>query len=174
MGLENPRDLFVHELSDILSAEHIILKMLPELEKEALHPDVKAAFKEHRVETEGQIKRLEEVFKLLGVGPEETTCHAAEGLKQEHEALHEEQPSPQILEMGNLGGAAKTEHYEIASYTLVTQMARDLGERNVVALLKENLDEEKAMAKRVEGLAKELGKEAKAAAKEAEKAAKAA
>ena len=86
MGLENPRELFVHELSDIMSAEHIILKMLPELEKEALHPDVKAAFKEHRAETEGQIKRLDEVFKLLGETPEQTTCHAAVGLKQEHEA----------------------------------------------------------------------------------------
>ena len=171
MGLENPRELFVHELSDIMSAEKIILKMLPELENEALHPDVKTAFKEHRAETEGQIKRLDEVFKLLGEAPEETTCHAAEGLKQEHEALHEEQPTPEILEMGNLGGAAKTEHYEIASYTLVTQMARDLGEREVVALLKENLDEEKAMAKRVEALSKELGKEAKAATKEAGKAA---
>lgn len=174
MGLENPRELFVHELSDIVSAEHIILKMLPELEKEARHPDVKAAFKEHLAETEGQIKRLHEVFKILGEEPEETTCHAAEGLKQEHEALHEEQPTPEILEMGNLGGAAKTEHYEIASYTLVAQMARDLGEREVVALLKENLDQEKAMAKRVEALTKQLGKEAKAAAKEAEKAAKAA
>jgi ferritin-like metal-binding protein YciE len=170
MGLENPRELFVHELSDIVSAEHIILKMLPELEKEALHPDVKAAFKEHRSETEGQIKRLEEVFRLLGETPEVTTCHAAEGLKQEHESLHEEQPTPKILEMGNLGGAAKTEHYEIASYTLVTQMARDLGERDVAALLKESLDEEKAMSKRVEALAKELGKEAK----DAQKATKAA
>ena len=170
MGLETPRELFVHELSDIMSAEHIILKMLPELEQEALHPDIKKAFKEHRIETEGQIKRLDKVFKLLGESPEETTCHAAEGLKQEHEALHEEQPTPEILEMGNLGGAAKTEHYEIASYTLVTQMARDLGERDVAALLKESLDEEKAMGKRVEALAKELGKEAK----DAQKATKAA
>ena len=174
MGLKNPRKLFVHELSDIMSAEQIILKMLPELEKEALHPDVKAAFKEHRAETEGQIKRPEDVFNLLGEKPEETTCHAAEGLKQEHEALHEEQPTPEVLQMGNLGGAAKTELYEIAIYTLVAQMARDLGERDVAALLKESLDEEKAMAKRIEALAKELGKEAKAAAKEAEKAVKAA
>ena len=170
MPLETPRELFVHELADIVSAEHIILKLLPELEREAQHPEVKAAFKEHRAETEGQIKRLEEVFKLLGETPEETTCHAAEGLQEEHEALHEEQPSPEVLEMGNLGGAIKTEHYEIASYTLVAQMARDLGERDVAALLKESLDEEQEMAKRVTALAKELGKEAKQAAKEVEKA----
>lgn len=171
MPLETPRELFVHELSDILSAEHIILKLLPELAREARHPEVKTAFTEHRAETEGQITRLDEVFALLGEQPEKTTCHAAEGLKKEHEALHEEQPSPAVLELGNLGGAAKTEHYEIASYTLAVQMARDLGERDVAALLKESLDEEQAMAKRVTALAKDVGKDAKAAAKAAEQAA---
>lgn len=165
MSMTSPRELFVHELSDTMSAEQIILKMLPELQKEALHPEVKAAFKEHEAETKQQIKNLEQVFKQLGEEPEETTCHAAEGLKKEHEALHEEEPTPEVLEMGNLGGAAKTEHYEIASYTLLVQLAKDLGEREAADLLKENLDQEKAMSKRVEALTKELGKAAKQAAK---------
>ncbi len=42
-------------------------------------------------------------------------------------------------------------------------MAKDLGERDVAALLKQNLDQEKAMAKRVEALAKMVGKQAKQA-----------
>jgi ferritin-like metal-binding protein YciE len=161
MSLSTPQELFVHELADAMSAEQIILKMLPELAKEAQHPEVKKAIQEHEQETRQQVKNLEQVFKQLGEEPEPTTCHAAEGLKKEHEALHEEQPSPEILEMANLAGAAKTEHYEIATYTALVQMARDLGEREVVTLLKENLDQEKAMAKRVEALAKELGKAAK-------------
>ena len=169
MPLESPRDLFVHELGDTMSAEHIILGMLPELQDEAQHPEVKRAFTEHERETRQQIRNLEAVFAAIGERPEETTCHAAEGLKKEHEALQEEEPSPPVLEMGNLGGAAKTEHYEIASYTALVQMARYLGEREAVRLLKENLDQEKAMAKRVEALAKQLGKEAKAEAKAAER-----
>lgn len=164
MAMSTPRELFVHELSDAMSAEHIILKMLPELQKEAQHPELKAAFKEHQQETRQQIKNLEQVFKQLGEKPEETTCQAAEGLKQEHEALHEEEPTPEVLEMGNLAGAAKTEHYEIATYTALQQMARDLGEGDIAKLLGENLAQEKAMSKRIEGFAKQLGKEAKAAA----------
>ena len=167
MPLTTPRELFVHELSDAMSAEQIILKLLPELEQEARHPEVKQAFKEHQQETRDQVKNLEQVFAQLGAEPEATTCHAAEGLKREHEALHEEEPSPEVLEMGNLGGAAKTEHYEIATYTALVQMARDLGERDAVRLLKENLAQEKAMARRVETLAKQLGQEAKAEAKTA-------
>lgn len=165
MTLATPRELFVHELSDTLSAEHIVLKMLGELISEADHKDVKAAFKHHQSETRHQITNVEKVFKALGEEPEETTCHAAEGLKKEHDALKEEQPSPDVLQMGNLGGAAKTEHYEIASYTLLVQMAKDLGETEAAGLLKENLDQEKEMARTVESLARELGKDVKAQVK---------
>lgn len=170
MPLQTPRDLFLHEMSDTMSAEHIIVRMLPDLAQEAQNSEASKAFNEHEHETRQQIKNLEQAFKQLGEEPEATTCHAAEGLKKEHEALKEEKPSPDVLEMGNIAGAAKTEHYEIASYTGLVQMAKDLGERDVANLLQENLDQEKAMAKRVEVIAKELGKEAKAKMKEEEKA----
>ncbi len=170
--MDTPRELFLHELSDTLSAEHIFLKLAPELRREAQHAELKTALQEHEAETKGQIRRLEEVFKVLGEKPEETTCHAAEGLRQEHEALHEESPAPDVLEIGNVLGMAKSEHYEIASYTGLVQMARDLGEREVADLLKQTLDEEQAMAKRVVTLSKDLGKEVKAEIKEQEREAK--
>ncbi|MDQ3656998.1 MAG: ferritin-like domain-containing protein [Chloroflexota bacterium] len=170
MPLQTPRDLFVHELSDTLSAEHIVLKMLGDLQSESRNDDVKAAYKHHQQETEAQVRNLDKVFAQLGEKPEQTTCFAAEGLKKEHAALKEEGPSPMVQEMGNLGGAAKTEHYEIASYTTLVQMARDLGEKEAVELLNENLAQEKEMARTVESLAKQLGKEAKAQTKEMETA----
>jgi ferritin-like metal-binding protein YciE len=153
----------------MMSAENIVLKMLPELAKEAKHPDIKAAFKDHEQETKEQIKRLQAAFKELGEKPEETTCYGTEGFKKEHEALHEEKPAPDVLEMGNILGAAKTEHYEIARYTGLAQLAKDLGETAVADLLKENLVEEEAMAKKLTAFAKELGKEAKQAEKAAAK-----
>lgn len=168
MSLNTPRDLFIHELSDSMSAEHIVLKMLGELEQETQNSDVRKAIVHHQKETEQQIENLQKVFELLGEKPEETTCHAAEGLKKEHDSLKEENPPELVLELGNLAGAAKTEHYEIASYTALIQMARDLGEKEVADLLKENLDQEKEMEKNVRALAREMGKEAKAQMKDAE------
>ncbi len=162
MPLTSPRDLFVHELADLISAEQIILTLLPEFQREAQDREAKAAFTAHEAETKTHLKRLNDAFKELGEAPEETTCHAAEGLRAEHQALHEEKPSPEVLELGNLVGAAKTEHYEIASYSALVQLAKNLGERNVARLLQETLDEEKAMAKQVEVLAKALGKAAQA------------
>ena len=166
MPINTPRELFVHELSDAMSAEQQILKMLPELQKEARNSDLKQALKEHEEETRQQVKNLEAVFKQIGEKPEETTCFGVKGLADEHKALHEEQPSPAMLELANVSGAAKTEHYEMVMYTGLVQMAKDLGERESAQLLQENLDQEKAMAKRVEQISKELGKEAKAAEKE--------
>lgn len=168
--METPRELFLHELSDALSAEHIIARTLTEVTREAQHKDLQTAFRQHGAESKEHVQRLEEAFRLLGEKPEKTTCHAAEGLRQEHEALHEENPSPEVLEMGNLLGAAKTEHYEIATYTGLVQIAKDLGEREVADLLKQNLDEETAMAKRVVDFTKVVGKEAKQELREQEKA----
>ncbi len=171
--MNTPRELFLHELSDMLSAEHIIAGTLGELTSETQHDEIKAAFKEHGTQSKEHIKRLQQAFKAMGEKPEDTTCHAAAGLRQEHEALHEEDPSPEVLEMGNLLGAAKSEHYEIASYTGLVQIARDLGEREVADLLKQNLDEEQAMAKKIVDFTKMTGKEAKQAIREQEKAEKA-
>ena len=166
MPMTTPRDLFIHELSDAMNAEQQILEMLPELQKEALIPEVKQALKEHEQETRQQVKNLEAVFKGLGEKPEETTCFGVKGLADEHKALHEEPPAPELLELANLSGAAKTEHYEMVMYSGLIQMAKDLGERDAAELLQANLDQEKAMAKRVEALAKDAGKQAKAMQRE--------
>ena len=163
------RQLFVHELSDAMSAEQQILKMLPELRKEALNPELTQALKEHEQETKEQIKNLEEVFKQLGEKPEETTCFGVKGLADEHQAIHDEDPSPEMLEMANISGAEKTEHYEMVMYTGLIQMAKELGERDAAQLLQENLDQEKAMAKRVEALSKALSKQAKSREAEQER-----
>src|SRR5215210_6336083 len=105
MPLTTPRELFIHELSDALSAEQQILKMLPELQKEALNHELQEALKTHEEETQQQVRNIQEVFRQLGETPEATTCYAVQGLAEEHKALHKEQPSPEILEIANLGHA---------------------------------------------------------------------
>ena len=174
MSIAKPRDLFIHELSDAISAEQQILKMLPELQKEALNPELKQAFTEHETETKGHVANLTAVFKQLGEKPESTTCYGIKGLADEHKALHEEQPSPEMLELANASGAEKTEHYEMVMYTGLIQMAKDLGEKACAELLQENLEQEKAMAKRVAAMSKELGKQARAAQKQEASTARAA
>lgn len=167
MSLETPRDLFIHELSDSMSAEHIVLRVLGEMEEETENASARKAISDHHTETEQHIRNLEKVFELLGETPEETICHAAVGLQEEHDALKKEQPKGNVKELGLLAGANKTEHYEIASYLSLRQMAQDLGETEIADLLNENLQQEKEMARAVQSIAAEIGKKAKAEMKEA-------
>jgi ferritin-like metal-binding protein YciE len=157
MPLTMPRELFLHALADAMSAEQQILQWLPELQQEALNDELREALQIHEIETRRQIENIQMVFQQLGETPEATTCYGIKGIAEEHKAIHELDPAPDILQLANLDGAAKTEHYEIAMYTGLVQMAKDLGESETADLLQENLDQEKEMAVRVEMLARELG-----------------
>jgi ferritin-like metal-binding protein YciE len=169
VSIGSKRELFVHELSDAVSAEQQILKKLPALQKEALNPELKQVLNEHEQETKQQIKNLDAVFKQFGEKPEETTCFGVKGLADERQAFLEEDPSLEMLEMANVSGAEKTEHYEMVMYTGLVQMAKNVGERDAAQLLQENLEQEKAMAKRIEVLSKELGQQARSQEAEQEK-----
>jgi ferritin-like metal-binding protein YciE len=160
MSMTTPRDLFIHELSDAMSAEQQILKMLPQIQEESRRPAFKQALQQHEQETQQQVQNIQNVFQQLGAKPLATTCFAVQGIAEEHKAIRKEKPSPEILELANLDGTAKTEHYEMAMYGGLVQMATDLGESQAARLLQQNLDQEREMAKRVELLARDLGKQA--------------
>src|ERR1041384_19883 len=100
------KDLLKHELGDLLYAEQLILKMLGTLTKEVKNPEVLARVQEHIGETEEQIQRLRRAFELVGEKPKAETCHAAVGLKAEHDSFKkEESPSKQLLEAFDLGSS---------------------------------------------------------------------
>ena len=80
MKIENLQKLFVDELKDVYDAEHQILEALPKMSEAATSPKLKRAFTEHRQETQGQVRRLEQVFRGLGKEPERKTCEGTKGL----------------------------------------------------------------------------------------------
>jgi ferritin-like metal-binding protein YciE len=159
MPVQNAQELFVHELSDMYDAEQRIAQMLPELAKEAQDTEFKDALQQHLQETQQQIRNLEQVFQLIGQQPQRQTCFAVQGIKQEHDSFVKEKPSAEILQMFDLGGSAKTEHYEIASYEGLIEQCNEMGQKQCADLLKQNLQQEQAMAKRVDALSKRLGKQ---------------
>ncbi len=159
MTMQTARDLFVHEMGDMFDAEQRILQMLPLMAKECNNAQVKSAFEQHEQETRQQINNLEECFRILGVKPEKASCMAIAGLKQEHDSFLKEKPSAELLTMFDLGGAEKTEYYEMASYKGLIEKANLMGQKQCVQLLQQNLSQEEAMAKRVAALSKELGQQ---------------
>lgn len=149
-------DLLVHELQDIYHAEGQILKALPKMTKAANHPDLKDAFEEHRLQTEGQIRRLEQAFKLLGVPAKGKKCEGMAGLLEEGQKLMAEDAEPPVMDAALIGAAQKVEHYEIASYGCVCTYAEMLGYDQVHELLGQNLDEEETTDQKLTALAESV------------------
>ncbi len=159
MAMHTPKDLFIHELSDIFDAEQKLSKILTTLAQQSNHDEVKEAFEQHESETLQQISNLEQCFHALGVAPQTSPCQAVAGMKAEHDSFMKEKPSADILTLYNLSAGAKSEHYEIASYKGLIEQANLLGQTQCVHLLEQNLRQEEAMAEKVAQLSHTIGLE---------------
>jgi ferritin-like metal-binding protein YciE len=156
MSMDSLKDLYIDELKDLYNAENQLLKALPKMAKKASSPDLKAAFEEHLGQTEGQVNRLEKIFKALGEKPTGKTCKAMKGLVEEGKEIIEEDGEDAVLDAALIGAAQKVEHYEIAGYGTARSIASLLGEEDAMELLQETLDEEGATDKKLTALAESL------------------
>lgn len=138
------KELFVDELKDIYWAEKHLTKALPKMSKGSTSEELANAFQEHLTVTEEQIKRIEQVFELLEMPARAKKCEAMDGLVKEAQSLMEDLPKGTIVrDAGLIIAAQKVEHYEIAAYGSLVQLAKTMGENEIANLLQETLDEEK-------------------------------
>lgn len=154
--METGHELFVHELTDMLDAEQQLVGALGELAGDSSRPDLKKAFEQHREETEGQVERLQQCFELLGEQAEQTECKGIRGLIAEKKAFAEEDPSPDLVDVFNVGAGIKAESYEICAYESLIDMAKKMKHTKVAQLLNQNLKEEKAALKKMEGFSEKV------------------
>jgi ferritin-like metal-binding protein YciE len=153
--INDARKLFVHQVGEALNMERTVLTMLKKNEEAAQEPELKRLFGHHRDETEGQIRNLEQAFNALGEKPAGHVCHGMEGMKKEGQDLVDK-VAPELLDGAIAGGATHVEHYEIATYRGLITQADAMGEGEVVALLRENLEQEQHTLEEVERLGQRL------------------
>ncbi len=136
-------NLFMNELADMYDAERRIIKALPKMAKAATCPDLKKAFQSHLKETQGQVKKLEQVFISLGMKARGKTCEATVGLLEEGDEIAAEFKGSPAINAALISAAQKVEHYEIASYGCLHAWAELLGNKEAARLLEQILEEEK-------------------------------
>ena len=146
-------DLFVHTLRDIYYAEKRIEKSLPDMVDKATNPMLKKGFAKHLEETKGHIARLEEVFELHDQKPKTVTCSAIDGILEEADEVAGEVDDKQVLDAALIAAGQAVEHYEITRYGTLIEWAKQLGRDDCAAILKKNLDEEKATDRKLTELA---------------------
>jgi ferritin-like metal-binding protein YciE len=147
------KDLLIEELQDTYSAETQIADALPKMADAASSPQLKQAFQTHLQETQGQIQRLEQIFKTLQADPGGNTCEAAQGLIEEADDIIAEGHPAEVLDVALVMAAQKIEHYEIASYGSLRTLAETCGMQDVARLLEQTLEEEKATDQKLNQLA---------------------
>lgn len=147
-------ELFIEQLKDMYGAEQQIIDSLPKLIKLASLPDLKDALNNHLKETKGQVEKLETVFSILNITPQEVTCKAMKGLLGEADEVVKKFTKSPTLDAAIIAAAQKVEHYEMASYGTLRSFAKHLEfDRQVVNLLQEILDEEGAADKKLTKIA---------------------
>lgn len=134
---------FTDQLKDIYYAEQQLLKAIPRLAQASNTEELEDAFNDHLRQTERHVKRLEKVFQIIGKNPEGKKCEAMEGLIKESETIiSETKKGSMTRDAALIIASQKVEHYEIATYGGLVQLALTLGLDRCADLLDKTLLEE--------------------------------
>jgi ferritin-like metal-binding protein YciE len=139
--ISDPQQLFEYKLGTALGAEKKVLTMLKTMEEKAQAAELKQGFERHREETEGQIRNLERALEAIGGASTAHQDPVANGIAEHAESMLG-RVDESLVDAVLAGGAAETEHHEIAAYESLITMAEAMGAEDVVVLLQENLEQE--------------------------------
>lgn len=153
MKLTTLRDVLVHELRDLYSAEQQLSKALPKMAKGVMNRELREAIENHEAETKEQIGRLKRVFEMIDESPGNEHCDAMEGLVKEAEGIMSEKVRNMATDAALIAAAQRIEHYEMAGYGSAKAFAKELDLGDVADLLDETLDEESDANEKLTSLA---------------------
>jgi len=138
------QEFFHDEIKDIYWAEKKLVQTLPKMAKAATSEELKNAFNEHLEVTKEHVTRLEKVFDLLGHKPQAKKCDAMDGITKEGESIIEDtEDGSNTRDVALIFAGQKAEHYEIATYGGLAQVATTLGYDEIASILHATLEEEK-------------------------------
>src|SRR4028119_458325 len=142
MADKDLKALFQHALQDVYSAETAILKAMPRMVQAAQAEELRGALAVHQQETEGQVRRLDQIFQQLGGRAEGMQCKAIQGIIEEGEEVLQQFSGGEASDAGLIASAQAIQHYEITRYGTLLAWAKQLGLSEAEGLLKETLIEE--------------------------------
>jgi len=155
--VDSLRTLLVQQLRDIYGAEKRLTKAIPKLVKAASSEDLSTALESHLGETDEHVSRLEQAFQSLGEPARGKECKGIKGIIEEgDEHVGEDFADDGLRDATIIGAAQRVEHYEIAAYGTAIAHARLLKLDQVVRLLEESFEEEKAADEKLTAIAEQV------------------
>lgn len=156
MELNTLKDLYIHELKDLYSAEKQLIKALPKMAKASTNPELADGFKTHLEETKIHAERLEKLLASHDQTTRGPKCKGMEGVVAEGAEMIEEEADDEVRDAGLIAAAQRVEHYEIAGYGTARTYAELLGDKEGVKMLQQTLDEESATDEKLTAAAKKI------------------
>ena len=156
MSLTTLEDLVTQELQQIYYVELKLIETLNDQIRTVADPAARQAFAIHEQQTQGQIRRLEQVFDLLDQAPQTVVCVGIDGILRETEEITEEDAPQAMRDLCNVLLAQKIEHYEISTYEALIDRCRQMGHEQVAGLLAQTLQEEEQSLHTLQDLAYQL------------------
>ena len=139
------KEFFVHQLRDIYWAEKKLFSSLPKLQEAATTPELKDAFGQHRHLAQTHVDRLEQVFGIVNEKVESGKCAAIGDIVDEGaDVIGETNKGSVQRDTGLIFTGKKAEHYKIATYSAMVNLAKNIGYRHAADILGETLAEDKA------------------------------
>jgi ferritin-like metal-binding protein YciE len=154
MELQTLKDLYIHELKDLFSAEQQLVKALPKMAKAASNKELAAGFQEHLEQTKGHAERLEQILSSHKQSTRGPKCKGMEGIIAEGAEMIEEEADDEVKDAGLIAAAQRVEHYEMAGYGTARTYAELLGDKEGAKLLGLTLEEERRTDQKLSKLAK--------------------
>ncbi|HLZ89220.1 MAG TPA: ferritin-like domain-containing protein [Puia sp.] len=157
------REFFIEQLQDIYWAEQKLVKTLPKLANAAHSADLREAFNNHLEETRNHVTRIEQAFRMINEEPDSQECQAIKGIiKEGEDIIDETEDETAQRDVGLIFAGQKAEHYEIATYGGLVQLAKTMGQSDVASLLQQTLMEEKMADQKLTEIAETSSNEAAA------------
>ena len=154
MELQTLKDLYIHELKDLCSAEQQLVKALPKMAKAVSNKELAAGFQEHLEQTKGHAQRLEQILSSHQQTTRGPKCKGMEGIVAEGAEMIEEEADDEVKDAGLIAAAQRVEHYEMACYGTARTYAELLGDKEGAKLLGLTLEEERQTDQKLSKLAK--------------------
>lgn len=148
-------DLFLNCLAEMYYTEIQLTEALHKLFKAATDENLREAFESHLKETEGHVRKLEDVFRIFGKNVTGKKSKAILSIIDEANEIASENRNSPTINAALIYAAQKAEHYEIASYGGLRDWAQALDNDKAADILDEILDEEKAADSKLTELAEE-------------------
>jgi ferritin-like metal-binding protein YciE len=155
-------DLLVDILQDTYDAEQQLLEALAEMEEAADNEMLQKCFAQHREETEEHMRRLEQAAEEIECELEGESCEGMAGLIEEAVQTMEMVLDPPLNDLALIAAAQKAEHYEIAAYGTMRELAKQMGHKKSAQLFDKTAQEEGDTDQKLTELAIEMMNELEA------------